>query len=288
MSVQRSELRARREPWRVLIVEDNPRVAALHWKVVEGMEELEPVGWARDGGRGYAAAAKLRPDLAIIDLTMPQGSGFDFLLRVRSETLALEVIVVTASRDPASVRRARHLGVIDYLVKPFGLDRLRGALTAFVRQANAMQRNQLRQEDIDLIHVSVPRLWHRLPRGLRLSTMRTVRAVLEAADGPMTAEEVGCRAGIARVTARRYLEYLEVIGDATLEREAHGPGRPRNRYRSVGGPGGASSSGRRRSEPPPEDAMGDRPRRGQSADPGGGLPGARLRAGRTHVAQHGV
>jgi response regulator of citrate/malate metabolism len=38
------------------------------------------------------------------------------------------------------------------------------------------------------------------------------------------------------VTARRYLEYLDVIGVARLERECHGPGRPRNRYQHVPAP----------------------------------------------------
>jgi two-component system response regulator DctR len=38
---------------------------------------------------------------------------------------------------------------------------------------------------------------------------------------------------IARVTARRYLEYLEVTGAVEVEREYFGPGRPRNRYRSI-------------------------------------------------------
>ena len=65
------------------------------------------------------------------------------------------------------------------------------------------------------------------------STLAAVRSTLERSEQPLSADEVGQRIGVARVTARRYLEYLEVIGAAAVERECNGPGRPRNRYRRV-------------------------------------------------------
>ena len=50
---------------------------------------------------------------------------------------------------------------------------------------------------------------------------------------------MGRRVGVARVTARRYLDYLDVIGAVRVERECHGPGRPLNRYQHVdAGPSG--------------------------------------------------
>jgi two-component system response regulator DctR len=70
----------------------------------------------------------------------------------------------------------------------------------------------------------------RLPKGLRRTTLAAIVSTLEQSDGPLSADEVGRAVGVARVTARRYLEYLEVIGAAEIERECRGPGRPRNRY----------------------------------------------------------
>ena len=60
-----------------------------------------------------------------------------------------------------------------------------------------------------------------------------MRRVLAASDEALTADEVGRRAGVARVTARRYLEYLDVIGAVRVGRECRGPGRPLNRYQRI-------------------------------------------------------
>ena len=49
----------------------------------------------------------------------------------------------------------------------------------------------------------------------------------------MTADEVAAETGVARVTARRYLEYLVTIGQATMEPLVTGPGRPRHVYASA-------------------------------------------------------
>jgi two-component system response regulator DctR len=180
----------------------------------------------------------MRPDLAIVDLSMPGSDGRAFLRRIRRESVPLEVIVVTASRDAATVRETLHLGVIDYLVKPFAPERLQRALGAFAQRARALRRAELGQDAVDLVQGSgAPRL-HPLPKGLKRSTLCAVRSTIASSDRPMSADEVGRRIGVARVTARRYLDYLDVIGAVRVERETRGPGRPLNRYHYVGARGG--------------------------------------------------
>jgi two-component system response regulator DctR len=128
-----------------------------------------------------------------------------------------------------------HLGVIDYLVKPFAPERLRQALNAFALRSRTLTRRLLAQDDVDLVQASGAARLHRLPKGLKRSTLTAVRSALDGSDTALSADEVGREAGVARVTARRYLEYLDVIGAARVERECHGPGRPRNRYRKATG-----------------------------------------------------
>lgn len=217
--------------WSVLVVEDSPEVAALHRRLVDAIPEFRTVGVAANGEAALHAARVMQPDLAIVDLTMPGGDGLTFLRRVRSEGLPVEAIVVTASRDATTVREAMHVGVVDYLVKPFAPERLRESLNAFARRARALRRPQLAQEEVDLVQASGAARMHRLPKGLKRSTLAAVRAALDESTSALTADEVGQRIGAARVTARRYLEYLEVIGAAEVKRECRGPGRPRNRYR---------------------------------------------------------
>ncbi len=215
------------------MVEDSREVAALHRRLVDSMPDFSTVAVVLDGQAAYRAVHESRPDLAIVDLTMPGGDGLTFLRRMRAESIPIELIVVTASRDAVTVREAMHLGVLDYLIKPFAIERLRQSLEAFALRARALSRRQLAQDEVDLAQTSGATRMQRLPRGLKRSTLIAVRAALGQATEPLSADQVGNRTGVARVTARRYLEYLAVIGAAEVERECKGPGRPRNRYRTV-------------------------------------------------------
>lgn len=225
----------RSRPWRVLVVEDDAAIATLHFQVVNTTPNFQAVGTAGNGETAYRAIDMLRPDLAIIDLTMPGSDGLTLLRRIRQEGLPLEAVVVTASRDAATIRAIMHLGVIDYLVKPFAPERLRQSLNAFALRSRTLTRRLLVQDDVDLVQSSGAARMQRLPKGLKRSTLTAVRSVLEGSESALSADEVGRKAGVARVTARRYLDYLDVIGAARVERECNGPGRPRNRYRNAPG-----------------------------------------------------
>jgi response regulator of citrate/malate metabolism len=220
-------------PWRVLVVEDNVVVAALHRRLIDAMPDFRAAAVVSDGEAAYRAIELLKPDLAILDLTMPGGDGLTLLRRIRHEGMPLEVVIVTASRDAQTIREAMHLGVIDYLVKPFAPDRFRQSFNAFALRTRALKRPLLAQDEVDLVQSTGAARMQRLPKGLKRSTLLAVRAALEAGEAPVSADEVGARIGVARVTARRYLEYLEVIGEARVERECNGPGRPRNRYQHL-------------------------------------------------------
>lgn len=219
-----------RAQWTVLIVEDDPYVASLHSRLVDASPRFRAVGTASNAEEARTAVAQLKPDLAIVDLTMPGGNGLEFLRSLRQEGHATEVIVVTAVRDARIVREVMHLGVVDYLVKPFAPERLQQSLAAFSARLRTLRRPQLTQDEVDRVQASGAPRMQRLPKGLKRSTLVAVRRALDASNQPLSAIEVGEIVGVARVTARRYLEYLEVIGSVEVEREYKGPGRPRNRY----------------------------------------------------------
>jgi two-component system response regulator DctR len=221
---------AEQRSWSVLVVEDDPYVAKLHTRLVDLSPGFRTVATATSGEEAYALVARLQPDLAIVDLSMPGSDGVSFLRALRQANHPTEVIVVTAAREAKLVREVMHLGVLDYLVKPFAPERLQQSLAAFHSRARTLRRPQLTQDEVDRIQGGATRA-PRLPKGLRRSTLVAVRNVLDAGGRPLTALEVGQAVGIARVTARRYLEYLEVIGAVVVERQCNGPGRPRNQYR---------------------------------------------------------
>ncbi len=234
-------------PWKVLIVEDDHQVASLHQRLVEAMPGFRSLGAVADGEAAYRAVNSLLPDLAIVDLAMPGCDGRTLVRRLRAQEAAVEVIVVTASRDAKTVREMVHLGVVDYLVKPFAPERLQHAMSSFARRARGLRRAQLAQDDVDIVQATGAVGMHRPPKGLKIRRLGEIRMLLRESGEALTAEEVGARVGIARVTARRYLDYLDVIGAVTIERECRGPGRPRNCYRDSEPPGAGDQ---RRVSPP--------------------------------------
>jgi len=222
--------------WRVMIVEDNRAVAALHRRIVDSTAFLKTAHVALNGDHAFGALDTVQPDLVILDLTMSGGDGFSFLRRLRATELAIDVIVVTASRDRRTVDQVTRLGVVDYLVKPFTPQRLRQSLSAFaIRRHTLTTRSRLCQADVDAVRASgAPRRGRRLPKGLKETTLREVLGQLDRNAEPLSADDVGDRIVVARVTARRYLEYLALMGIVEVTRATSGPGRPRNRYRRRG------------------------------------------------------
>jgi response regulator of citrate/malate metabolism len=216
---------------RVLVVEDDRVVARLHCRFVARVPGFVPIGAAQTAAQAERMLEALRPDLLLLDVGLPGEDGIALLRRLRARGDATEVIAVTAATASEAVRAMVQLGAVDYLVKPFDQERLRKALGLFQRRMAMLRGGSLAQDEVDRICSDGPNSYRWLPRDLSGDRLDRVRAILEGGREPVTAAEVGDEAGIARVTARRYLEYLVTIGQATMDCVADGPGRPRKLYR---------------------------------------------------------
>jgi two-component system, CitB family, response regulator DctR len=222
--------------WRVLVVEDDPVVARLHCRFVSRVARFTPVGVASSAVRAHEMVRTLQPHLLLLDIGLPGQSGLILLRRLRADAVAVEAIAVTAATATTTVHAAVQLGAVDYLVKPFDEERLRKSLRLFQRRMEMLGGAQLTQGQVDQLCSEGPNALRWLPRTLSSSRLDDVRAVLEHEARQVTADEVAAETGVARVTARRYLEYLVTIGQATMEPHATGPGRPRHVYAPVGSP----------------------------------------------------
>src|SRR3984893_8089718 len=89
---------------------------------------LERLGYriiqARDGQQGKQMVYNHRPDLMILDMMMPRMGGYPVLEHFRGKPDAPPVIMITANEGSRHKAYAEYLGVIDYIRKPFAMERL--------------------------------------------------------------------------------------------------------------------------------------------------------------------
>ncbi len=114
---------------RALIVEDEPLARQTLRDFAGEVDWLEVVGEAADGLTAVRLIDKLRPDLVLLDVQMPELSGLEVLSRVKHEPS----VVFTTAYDAYAVT-AFELEALDYLLKPFGRGRFQAAMERVRRQ----------------------------------------------------------------------------------------------------------------------------------------------------------
>jgi response regulator of citrate/malate metabolism len=222
---------------RIVVVDDDFRVAALHRVYAERVPGFSVVGEARTGADALALVDRVRPDLVLLDIYLPDISGLDVLRALREEGRPpLDVIAITAARDVQTLRAAMTGGVVHYLVKPFRYAAFEEKLQSFAAARTRMARmREADQAEIDrifsLLRSAGPTA--ALPKGLSDTTLEVVVSVLLEHRSGLTAQAVAETTGISRVTARRYLDHLCGLGRAEVTLRYGNVGRPEHRYRLV-------------------------------------------------------
>lgn len=216
---------------RVLLIEDDFRVARVNRDLLERDPDVHVVGSAATCAQGDALAAALQPDLVLLDVHLPDGSGLGLLRHWRSAGRTMDVALITAADDETSVRFALANGAFDYLIKPFTGARL-GELLARHRARRDSNAEKFDQERLDRL-LGVVATQAVLPRGIDPHTLERVAGALSEAGQALSAEEIGDLIGLSRVTAWRYLEHLVKTGRAALDHHYGQAGRPAKVYRAV-------------------------------------------------------
>ncbi|QAS53477.1 response regulator [Halobacillus litoralis] len=216
----------------VLLIEDDPMVQEVNRQFIERVSPFKVIDIASDGKEGVRLAEKLSPHLIILDIYMPGLDGMETLKEIRNYAFDVDVIVITAANDKEVIRSMFQNGVVDYIIKPFKFERLQQSLLNYKTfHSQVSGEGALQQAQVDgLIGSYVQEGIKELPKGLNQQTLEQVKQFLQQSVRALSAEQVADGIGMARVTARRYLEYLQKIGEVEIEIQYGEVGRPVNRY----------------------------------------------------------
>ncbi len=117
----------------ILVIEDDPAVAE---GLVEGIgKEGFDVHWEATGAGGVAYARDNAPHLVVLDVRLPDGSGFDFCRQMRQLGLRQPVLMLTVQSDELDKVLGLEMGADDYLTKPYRLRELIARIRSLLRRS---------------------------------------------------------------------------------------------------------------------------------------------------------
>ena len=215
--------------YKVLIVEDDPMVAMINEQYIKRNKNFEIVGKCNDGMSALDFLENNTVDLLILDVFMPKMDGFETLRQIRNKQITVDAIMVTAANERESFEEALHLGIVDYLVKPFTFDRFQMALEKYIAQNNALKDIEtLNQKSIDHIFDNSRKKSDDLfPKGIQERTLIIIMEYLNSNKGKwFTGDDIAAKVGLTSVTVRRYMNYLAESGRVVSEINYETGGRP--------------------------------------------------------------
>ncbi|UFT98741.1 response regulator [Radiobacillus kanasensis] len=222
---------------RVLLIEDDPMVQEVNRQFINRVDDFHVIDTAPNGKEGFEKVLHVNPDLVLLDVYMPSQDGVELLHQLRKNNIQVDVIAVTAARDKKTIQTILQYGARDYIIKPFKFDRMKQALEKYKRYREELKdKETFSQQQLDQLlngiqaEASTKSTTIELPKGLNPSTLQDIISFLKQQQTPLSAGEIAESIGVARVTARRYLEFLKETEQIELSMSYGTVGRPVNRY----------------------------------------------------------
>jgi two-component system response regulator DesR len=202
------------EPTTILIAEDQRMMRSALAALLELEDDLTVVGTVERGDEVIAAAQRLHPDIVLLDIEMPGGSGLDVIAPLLQAVPDSDVVVVTTFGRPGYLARALGAGARGFLVKDDPVERLAAAIRRvrggervvdpqLAAEAFAVSESPLTAREVEVLRASSDGATvHDIARLLSLSTS-TVRNYLSNAIG-----KVGARNRLEALTVARERGWL--------------------------------------------------------------------------------
>jgi DNA-binding NarL/FixJ family response regulator len=178
---------------RIVVADDHPAMRAGVVALLASASDLEIVGEAADGHEALELVARLRPDVAVLDLRMPVQDGVALTTRIVAEHPATRVLILTTYDTDSEIERAVEAGALGYLLKDAGRDQLTSAVRAAARGETVLAPSVAAR--------LVARI--RAPAPVTL-TPREVDVLHAVADG-LSNPDIGARLFITEATVKTHL-----------------------------------------------------------------------------------
>ena len=239
---------------KVIVIEDDPMVSRLNKKYTEkvpGFSVCEEININNNMNIDYDYLEDM--DLLLLDIFLPGKDGLTILKEIREFDKCIDVIVISAAKDVEHINEAMHLGVLDYLIKPFTFERFKKSLEKYREIYTSFNRNKdLNQKEIDSflgkrgIKEKEKNIESRdngknnknnyirqLPKGLCAGTFSKIMKYLKNIDKTVTTKDMAEHSGLSRITIQRYFQYMLKENIIEVERKYGSVGRPQHHYKLV-------------------------------------------------------
>jgi CitB family two-component system response regulator MalR len=222
---------------KVLIVDDDPMVAEFNKRYLQEVKGFSLAGIVHTVKTAMEFLENEQVDLILLDVYMPGGNGLELLRFIREQSIATDVILITAAADKEKIQMALRYGAADYLIKPFEFERFNQALIQYKEKYHFFANNQvIGQVDLDERILSTDQKpagesTDGLPKGLTSSTLQVIMNVIKSkGNNQFSTDDISEITLISRVSVRKYLKFLANIG-VLKEALTYGIGRPVYLYR---------------------------------------------------------
>ena len=232
--------------YKTIIVEDDLMVCAILEKQLGRFSQLQLCGNFRSCSDAltYLTEDPEGAQLVVLDYYMPGMNGIEFLAELRKTNIDVQVIMITSAGDYSVIRSAMCHGICDYVLKPFNSARLEKAIGRFETTMRLIKTTHVwTQDKVDTLlsphkHYNVEPVNESgvpSPGKINKTTLENVRAYMRLNEGKkMPLVEISEGLTLSTVTSRRYLKYMNSLGEINITLDCKTGGRPSEIFEYIG------------------------------------------------------
>ncbi|MBO0479709.1 response regulator [Vagococcus fluvialis] len=218
----------------ILIIEDDPMVQFIHQSYLEKISSNYVIDVCTSIEDSLLILKKKSVDLILLDIHLEDGNGLNLLSELRTKKRDIDVILITASKEAILVKESLHLGVLDYLIKPFTFERFAKSIALYQKKIDQLNSSELDQSLIDSLiqpySADTLSKEEEMEKGLTQETLTLVIKTIQKLEQPFTIQALTQATNLSHVSIRKYVSHLEKKQQLTSKNIYLKVGRPYKTY----------------------------------------------------------